>query len=188
MELAGDEKRIQALFSELSLEDQRHAPRFEKLWRAGEATSQPPRFSKSLIAITAAVIVTAVALLATWTSTEPSAVAPGRHQAGAPSTHSSNQTPIAPPATPPQRETQKVASVPRRPRAHSNRLATRQKQIDRTLQQQAALLANWQSPTDKFMTSPASSVFNSLPQLNQSAKDLESFLPKNHESLKESNR
>ena len=32
MQLAGPEKRIQALFSELSLEDRTHVPRFEQLW------------------------------------------------------------------------------------------------------------------------------------------------------------
>ena len=181
MELTGDEKRIQALFSELSLEDRRQAPRFEKLWRAGEVTTRPRRLSRSLIAITAAIIITVAALLAA--STEPSAIAPGQHQPSAPSSNSysaSNQTP--------QPQQQKLASVPRRRRAHSTRLVARQKQIDRTLQQQAALLANWQSPTDTFMTSPTASVFKSLPQLNQSAKDLESFLPKNNESIKESNR
>jgi len=50
------------------------------------------------------------------------------------------------------------------------------------------LLSSWQSPTQSFMQAPSSVVFNSLPQLNQSAKDLESFLPKNNEVLKESNQ
>jgi hypothetical protein len=181
MELAGDEKRIQALFSELSLEDHSRAPRFDKLWHAGEVTSRP-RFSRPLVAIVASVIVMA-GLLVAWRSTEPSAVAPGQHQPSAPYPASAASSLTSSSQTKPE----KVASVPRRPGPHSNRLA-RQKQIDRALQQQAALLASWQSPTEKFMTSPTRSVLNSLPQLNQSAKELESFLPKHDESMKESNR
>jgi hypothetical protein len=184
MALAGDEKRIQALFSELSLGDQTHAPRFEKLWRAGELAPRPRPFSRPLVAIVASIIITVAGLLVLWTSTEPSAVAPGQRQPSAPSSPSGYSSLTSPPP----KQQKELAAIPRRRHTHPNRLVTRQKQIDRALQQQAALLANWQSPTDKFMASPTASVFKSLPQLNQSAKDLESFLPKNNESIKESNR
>jgi cell division protein FtsN len=182
MELAGNEKRIQALFSELSLEDQSHAPRFDKLWRAGESTFRTPRFSRSLVALAASVLLAVAGLVVAWTQYTRTEAPIERNV--------QNVTPQPIPVTSPSPETQsqKLAAVPRRARSHSHRLVARQKQIDRALQQQAALLANWQSPTDEFMTSPAASVFKSLPQLNQSAKDLESFLPKNVESLKESNR
>ena len=45
MELGGTEKRIQALFSELSLEDRTHVPRFEQLWTLRvEKTGRAPLF------------------------------------------------------------------------------------------------------------------------------------------------
>jgi hypothetical protein len=94
---------------------------------------------------------------------------------------------ISTPEAPRVEEPQKLASVPRRAQ-NRHRHFVRQKQIERTLAQRAAMLASWQSPTSKFLESPTGSVFNSLPQLNQSVKDLESFLPKVKESIKESNQ
>ena len=65
MEFTGDEKRIQALFSELSLEDLNHAPHFEKLWRRAEANRSVVR--RSALAFVTAAILAAVCLVATWT-------------------------------------------------------------------------------------------------------------------------
>ncbi|HEV2834261.1 MAG TPA: hypothetical protein VGW58_03030, partial [Pyrinomonadaceae bacterium] len=83
-----------------------------------------------------------------------------------------------------------VTVLHRRTRSHSSRRRTlaRRQQSERALEQQAAILANWKSPTEGFMTSPTGSVFNSLPQLNESVKELQSFLSKNNESMKESNQ
>src|SRR5690348_4509160 len=62
MALAGDEKRIRALFSELALQDQNAAPTFAELWlNAASRKSTPVRgFSKPLLAITAALLIVAV--------------------------------------------------------------------------------------------------------------------------------
>ena len=182
MELAGDEKRIQALFSELSFKDQTHAPRFEQLWRGAELKASGSRRIKSLVFVAATVLVVFAGMLVAWlrfTSVQRSV----EHHVQKPQQF---ETPTAPPAS----GTERVALVPRSQRSRPNRHRSlaRLKQTDRTLQQQAAMLANWQSPTDKFMTLPTASVFNSLPQLNQSAKDLESFLPKNSQQMKESNQ
>jgi hypothetical protein len=62
----------------------------------------------------------------------------------------------------------------------------RQRQTERAALRQAAVLSNWQSPTNILLNSPIASVLGSLPQLNQSARDLEQFLPKNNEVMKES--
>jgi hypothetical protein len=182
MELAGDEKRIQALFSELSLADKRQTPRFEKLWRGAEATSPTPRLSKSLVFVVATLLVIGTGMFAIWL----------RFTAKDTSIDSANKlTPqqTVAPATPPAPEPQKLALVPpRRQHSHRQRSLARLKLTVPTLQERAAVLANWQSPTDTFMTSPVASSFSSLPQLNQSARDLESFLPKNSQSMKESNQ
>ena len=155
MELDGTEKRIQALFSELALEDRRRVPRFEKLWT--QTTRPAPVFRRSW-AVTAAIVVIVVASsFALWSRQDQTVL---------------NIAPleIPTPASP------QLASIVEPPRSQ-------QPQRKRTIRQrsvlsEAALLSRWQSPTQNFMQSPSSVSFNSLPQLNQSAKDLESFLPK----------
>jgi hypothetical protein len=181
MDLAGDEKKIQALFSELSFEDQRRTPRFEKLWPGAEVKRSASRFDRSLVFVMAAVLLIVAGMLAAW-SRFISVQTPVDHQV-------QKQTPQQI-VTPPTSEREKLATLPRRQRSHPNRHRSlaRLKQSSPTLQEQAASLQNWQSPTATFLASPLASSFNSLPQLNQSAKDLESFLPKNSQSMKESNQ
>jgi len=167
MELGGTEKRIQALFSELSLEDLRLAPRFEQLWTRAESTKPAPLFIRSF-ALTAAAVVVAVALsFALWTR------------------QSQIVFNIAPLEIPAQSlpELKQFASLVERPHLQPPRQkrTVRQRQTENITD--AVLLSGWQSPTQSFMQSPSVVGFNSLPQLNQSAKDLESFLPK-----KESNQ
>ena len=158
MEFDGTEKRIQALFSELSLEDQSRAPRFEKVWTRVDTT---PLFRRSFV-LAAAVIVIAVGIsFALWSTKSESAL---------------NIAPLNLPtlATP---QFNQIAVAVESPRAQPH---ARQKRITRPRQiiTDAALLSRWQSPTQSFMQSTSVPVFNSLPQLNESAKELESFLPK----------
>lgn len=198
--LAGDEKRIQALFCDLALEDRTRAPRFEKLWRGAESTAAVstvlrskgssinvavgrvrnahwrdlrlfPRLSFAVITIF--VILTVIAL---WTrSGEPSQ--PDRQLAAntADETSPSDNNRVLVAFTPTKPSSHKVAyHRPRRVRARD------------TIIQKAAAISRWQSPTGMFMESPADLVLKSLPQFNQSAKELESFLTDNE--VKESNR
>ena len=225
MELAGDEKRIRALYSELSLEEARTAPRFEGLWREASGAQQrgaqrAPRFSKPLVAIAATLLVAVTALFVAWftykSPTEENAQTPQvvAEKSRIIETIERQPTPDVRErnnATPDARESGKTAADVREPEktvivrgtpSPSNRQRTlaRFRQANRTrqqqernleqrrLEQQAAMLASWKSPTANFMTSPTRSGFSSLPQLNQSVKDLESFLPKNNESTKESNQ
>lgn len=179
MELAGNEKRIQALFSELSREDARVAPRFEKLWRAASVAEQlPRRFSKSLVVVAATLMVAVTVLFVALSQRESSqdkwrdkAPIEKNAQNGGPQT-----SPSKPQALEPGNK--------RRTRSHSQRRRTlaRRQQHERALERQAAMLANWRSPTQNFMTSPAGPLFTSLPQLNESVKDLQSFLPNDKES------
>src|SRR3982750_1057163 len=68
MKLSGDEKRIQALFCELSLEERSHVPRFEKLWSGAEAKgpAEVRRFSRSAFVIASALAFAAACSLAAW--------------------------------------------------------------------------------------------------------------------------
>jgi hypothetical protein len=178
MEFSGDEKRIQALFSELSLEDQCHAPRFEKLWQQAEKSVAVPLVRRSaLVFVTAAILVAAVSI-ATWSWYRASQ-----------SEHTANIPAQTIPTTPESRISQpeQLVSVnfkelrPVRPRK-----IVRQRQTGSAAIRQAELISKWQSPTSTLLNSPTASVLSSLPQLNQSARDLEQFLPKNNEVIKES--
>ena len=162
MELGGTEKRIQALFSELSLEDRTHVPRFEPLWTRVEKMT--PLFRRSWAVTAAVVVIVAASSFALWPR------------------QSQTVLNIAPLEIPTPASPQVVSVVePARPHQPRKKRIVRQPQPDSVFSE-AALLSRWQSPTQNFMQSPSSVSFNSLPQLNQSAKDLESFLPKKKES------
>ena len=179
MEFSGDEKRIQALFSELSLEDQSTAPRFDKLWSGVEATRPPVRwFSRAAVIVSAVVIAAACSLVAwSWFTQSPAQDA----------INVPRQTPATPVPRLPQAD--KLTSIsPLRPRQDRQKRIPQQRKTERALVRDAAILSHWQSPTKKFMESPTSFVLNSLPQLNQSAQELQQFLPKNNEAMKESNQ
>lgn len=172
MELGGDEKRIRALFSELSLEDQIAVPRFEKLWQRAASTSRerPRLFSTSVVVIATVIILTVLSVAVWLRYRSVESVAP---QNALNVTPQEIPSPVAPP--------ENVAAVPARPRYHPHRSKKLTSRPERSVMIEAALLSSWQSPTEKFLESPAGSIFNSLPQLNQSAEDLKSFLPKNNE-------
>jgi hypothetical protein len=48
---------------------------------------------------------------------------------------------------------------------------------NRQLEKDAKSIANWTSPTSALLESPSDEIFSSLPELNQSATQLKSFLP-----------
>lgn len=178
MEFTGDEKRIQALFSELSLDDQSHTPRFEKLWLRAETKARVPAPLVTRWALVTAAILSAVVLLATSSWYRSSRVE-----------HAASIPPQIIPTTSESRATQPeqlVSASSKELRTVRPRRVVRQRQPERAAINQAAVLSNWQSPTNILLNSPTASVLSSLPQLNQSARDLELFLPKNNDVIKES--
>ena len=180
MELAGDEKRIQALFSELSFQDQSCTPRFEILWtEAKNAGPAPVRTFTPAIAIAAGLIIAAASLFGAW-SWYRSIRSPAQQVVR-----------VEPPtnSTSPVQEVNNRTTGGTRSNHHQrHRRLARLRQTDRAVMREATLLASWQSPTQRYIESPTTSVFNSLPQLNQSAEELKLFLPKNNELTKESNQ
>jgi len=70
MELVGEQKRIQALFSELRLADEQAAPLFAGVWNRAQArtlrTVRPRAFNLSFVAATALLVVAFVSLAALW--------------------------------------------------------------------------------------------------------------------------
>jgi len=187
MALAGDEKKIQALFSELALQDQNAAPTFDKLWRAAQssalnAPAQLRRFNTVAAVITCAtaLLITAGALAAWAWSTRNSNPSPQKVANAVPT------TPVFVTPTPRESNNATTNEHPRphpRPKHSINRLRTKE-----PITTEAQILSNWQSPTNILMGSPSNIVWNSLPQLNESAAALKQFLPKHNEATKESNQ
>jgi|SRR5690242_8685031 len=174
MEFTGDEKKIQALFSELSLEQQSHTPSFEKLWISTDARVPAP-FVRRFALVTAAVLVTAF-LIGTWSWYKSSQ-----------SENAANIPPQIIPTTPESLPEQQFLSANSTGSRTTPPRRVRPRQTDRAALRQATVLANWQSPTNILLNSPTVSVLSSLPELNQSARDFERFLPKkNNDVMKES--
>ena len=185
MELVGEEKRIQALFSETSLHDRSTAPSFEKLWaRAESAATRAPSRSRQFVFAVASVmlIVTASAFAAwSWYKATPTATQHDARIAPAPVI-----TPLAQPAPElAQNSKPKPTSIATHP-AHQKR--ARAPQFQRAALSEAALLSRWQSPTQLLMQFSKTVDLSSLPQLNQSAEALKQFLPANADLKKESNQ
>ena len=176
MKFTGDEKRIQALFSELSLEDLKHAPHFEKVWPRAEANRSVVR--RSALAFVTAAILAAVCLVATWTWY-------GASQSEQAANIPAQVIPTASEARVIQTEQPLSASSKELRIVHPRRVV-RPGQTGNVAIREAELLSEWQSPTSILLDSPTVSVLSSLPQLTSSARDLEQFLPKNNEAMKES--
>ena len=166
MELAGDEKRIQALFSELRLEDQSIAPSFDRLWNSARIT-KPQRVAlvQPLVMI-GAFATLAVAVGLGLRSPEP-AIDDIAH-VSAPIGISSIEFPT---------EAPKKAAPGFRRTVH--RRHVRPKKLDHVVIQQAEVLSSWQSPTSALMESAVAPVLSSLPELTESVKELESYLSNN---------
>ena len=179
MELVGEEKKIQALFSELRLADQQAAPSFAGVWNRAQlrprARVSPLSFS---FAAAAFAVFVAVIALALWSSSRPQAPQPNQTVAVTPAT-----SPVTPPAT--IGPTPKVISVAEQRQAARNlraaRFAARQKAellaARRAEIRDATAISSWQSPTATLLSSQNDALLNSLPQLNESVKELKSFLP-----------
>ncbi|MEK6334387.1 MAG: hypothetical protein AABM67_05510 [Acidobacteriota bacterium] len=180
MELVGEQKRIQALFSELKFADEQTVPRFTTVWHRAEArTIRPARaFNLSFVAATA-LLVCALVSLALWSkysqrtaprngfvatvSTEPATV---------PSSPVKEAAVISPPEQKPDR---------RPSLSRAGRLAAQRHALvlaeNRKAAQDAAAISTWQSPTFALLKSQNDELLKSIPQLNENSDELKSFLP-----------
>jgi hypothetical protein len=179
MELVGEEKRIQALFSELRLDDEQTLPSFAAVWnRAHSRTYRPQRaFNLSFVAATVLLVIALVSL-ALWSRqwqpkagalvNVPSIPTAGRAQVVA----SSSQ--LNPP-------TSGQTGIDHSERSRARKLATRRQSLlvsaNRKVTHEAKAIASWQSPTVTLLDSPSDELLKSFPQLNQTVDELKSFLP-----------
>jgi hypothetical protein len=184
MESAGNEKKIQALFRDLKLADERVAPEFIKVWGRPQTTSSRSWHIINLsFAAAMALLVITLSVLVLWSRNgQRSGQVTTKLAAGSTSPISTpGSTPVPPAATP--TPTQLVVVKPP-VRVKSNRwdlkLAARRKaDLDarNAIIREAVSISSWQSPTATLMLSPADDVLLSLPQLDRSLNQLKTFLP-----------
>jgi len=184
MESVGNEKKIQALFRELKLADERVAPEFIKVWNRAQATSPgSQRVFNISFAVAAALLVITLSALVLWSRNGQ----PGEQVNPKIATESSaplstpGSTPAPPRATPPPIQSV-VAQSPVRVKSKqwNWKLAARRKaDLDarKAVFREAVSISSWQSPTATLMQSPADHVLTSLPQLDRSLNELKTFLP-----------
>jgi hypothetical protein len=180
MELVGEEKKIQALFSELRLADEQAAPSFAGVWNRAQLRPRTRLSSLSFsLAAAAFAVFVAVVALALWSSNRPQTPQPSRQIAAAPATPDITHAPTTGAG---QSEILPKKEQPRVSRnARAARFAARQKAellaARRAEIRDATAISSWQSPTATLLSSQNDALLNSLPQLNESVKELKSFLP-----------
>jgi len=188
MELVGEEKKIQALFSQARLADEQITPSFVGVWNRAQAkTVRTHRaFNLSFVAATA-LLVCALVSLAWWSTRwqrnpDTIAVAP---PSSAPLTvpltvgGENGNVNSAPPVKSAPRIDRRVSSSSTKSRAL--KLAAPSEALllaaDRRATKDAQALASWQSPTATLLESPSDGLLKSLPQLNHSVDELKAILP-----------
>lgn len=180
MDLTGDEKRIQALFCELRAEDQALAPPFEISWRRAQAATwlaQNAPSTKSFAITFAGLLIATICLLIFWSQSRQDQQNNEAVVHSSPTSFSSSIRPtIEPAGTIRFNNSSQHAELIRRPRKLKVAQKTHFASQDLILRT-AVAISNWQSPTATLVRSPTSSTLNSLPQLNDSVRELQSFLP-----------
>lgn len=179
MELSGEEKKLQALFSELKAAEAESAPRFARVWN--RAQIKPRRsfaFNPAFVAA-AAFVFCAFLAIAVWSQYEPQTPTPDVTHVNPPAPAKTEGSAIATtsppaPATPSAPPKKDIAPRRNKPAVRGNdaQLAT-----NRKLTRDAKAITDWQSPTSTLLSSSSDQLFSSLPQLNENANGLQSYLP-----------
>lgn len=179
MEFIGDEKRIQALFSEMRFQDVQIAPPFSEL--LNRDTTHPSRFNLAL-AFSVAVLLGVIGTAGWWevrrfhkttspvVSTEIASTSSALEKSAVPAA----QTPI-----------KRKSVAANRPERLRRRLVARESALElatnRALVNEATAISSWTSPTDALLSSSTAEVLKTLPQLNENANQLKSFLNSSNE-------
>lgn len=178
MELSGEEKKLQALFSELKTADEETAPRFARVWNGAPPGARRAFVFNPAFVVVTALLVCAVVSLAVWSRYRPEKQ-PAIVRVGipaAPNTPLAIVSPTVEPIVPPTQILVKENTTARRNRTTGRRNSS-QLAANRKLTRDAKAITDWESPTSALLSSPSDALFSSLPQLNENANGLQSFLP-----------
>ena len=178
MELSGDEKRIQASFHELRLEDERITPRFATVWNRAHLGSARRQTTLGFRIAAAVVIVclavSSLVLLSRYWQRNPrsnDAVANGTVKPGVNPVPIKKDREIVGQDGRPQ-TVHKPELVRFAPRHQAAKLLVRRSTV-----RDVIAISRWQSPTTSLLRSPGDEMLRALPQLNQNLHEMESFLP-----------
>jgi hypothetical protein len=182
MELVGEEKRIQALFSEARLADEQTTPSFVGVWNRAQAkTNRTQRaFNLSFVAATA-LLVCALVSLAWWVSRSRQGAA--GLVAGVPTIVNDAPKSAVPTAVPTvtSKVVHPVIPTSSSSSSHGLKATVRRPAVTVAANQKtlrdAKAIEDWQSPTATLLDSSSDALLKSVPQLNQTVDDLKSFLP-----------
>jgi len=176
MEIIGDDKKLRALYSETRFVDEQVVPSFSATWhRAQSRAKQPRRTFTFAFASALALVIFAAATFAIWSKYSPQ-----------PQTYSAFAKVAAANLQPLPNKSGTEATLPallvNHPvRSRANKLAAQRQQLlaaeTRKAEKEAKEIASWQSPTASLLSSSSDDLFKSLPQLNQNANEMKSFLP-----------
>jgi len=171
MASTGDEQRIQALYSELAVLDQNTAPRFQNLWST-PAEQPRTRLRFRLVPIALGVLAVCLSALAIWSLTKRESQTLNNSSANAAAPSSTTTL---------KKDSGGPSSTSALNHKQRDRRTRRQNQFlaKATKVRNAKSLTSWKSPTQTLMDPPTVSLLTSTPQLNQSVKELQSFLPNN---------
>jgi hypothetical protein len=183
MELVGEQKRIPALFSELKLADEQTAPRFAAVWNRAQARSsrtwRPARAFNFWFVAATALLICALVSLALWSKYSQQSARQAAAVVSGTATSPAVAVKVLKEATGDQSLSEgsrdRAASMSR-----AKRLAARRRALILAINLKAAreakAISNWQSPTTALLKSQNDELLKSLPQLNESANELKSFL------------
>jgi len=183
MELIGEQKKTQALFSELRLADEQTTPRFAAVWNRAQARSsrtwRPARAFNVSFAAATALLICALVSLALWSKFSPRSpqqstmVVTGTATPAAGPVQIIKDTAVNP--TPSGERRDRAGSISRAKRLAAKRHALLLA-INLKAASEAKAISTWQSPTSALLKSQNDELLKSLPQLNEGAEELESFL------------
>jgi hypothetical protein len=186
MEIIGDDKKLRALFSETKVADGAATPSFTSAWQRAQARSLNPRraFNLSFALVTALLVLT-LGSLAVWSIYSPRSNQPheARKAESAPGgvAPEAARSPEKPKTIEEPRIAEKASQGPietigHRPAKNRVRKATAQSEAQLLASNQTTI-DTWQSPTSTLLSSPTDGLFKSVPQLNENANEMKSFLP-----------
>jgi hypothetical protein len=184
MEIIGDDKKLRALYSEARVADGAEMPSFTSVWHRAQARSLKPRRGFKLsFALVAALLGLTLGSLAVWSmyssrsnqqheAVTPGKVAPAAGSPEKPKTEEKMMTAQKALQAPIETTVQR-SSKPRvkRPAAQTGA------QLIASTTVKEATIDTWQSPTSTLLSSPTDGLFKSVPQLNENANEMKSFLP-----------
>lgn len=185
MERIGDDKKLRALYSEAKVADKAATPSFTSQWHRAQARSLKPRraFNLSFALVTALLVLT-LGSLAVWSMystrrSQPRVAINNRSTPGSVAPTSLNSPPEANDKEEPwvsRKAPETPIAAPLHPTVKRVRRAATQPE-PQTIAANTTTIETWQSPTAGLLSSPTDGLFKSVPQLNENANEMKSFLP-----------